>query len=271
MRLPQLKQQSAKPIGSAHTFIQTSAAVVVALATVFGVIPQSKDNPRPGWAGWTLVIFLVLFVLVILGPFVWRMIAFLRNLMVRIARDKAARAEHFELLKFAKRFAQFTNSGDPSNIWHIIHSSYSNDFEKSERVCSTDYMKDLFPLFAQHLETHLAENEAQFLLATQELCGLIASYNKNYVSETFRRMRDKRWEIPPTIDPDLGMPRHTNPGLGSWLSSLPPHYQDGVGRQIEDFRERWARFLDDMKGWLESINESFGASLSTYFERPQKL
>jgi len=53
--------------------------------------------------------------------------------------------------------------------------------------------------------------------------------------------------------------------------SLPVNHQGIVGRQIEDFRERWAGFLDDMKKWLEKTSESFGAQLPVYFERPQKL
>ncbi len=174
-------------------------------------------------------------------------------------------------MTFVRRFAPFTNSDHPNNIWHIIHSSSSNDFEKAERVCSTDYMKDLFPLFARQLETHPPENEEQFLRATEDLSLLIASYNLNYVSQSFRRMREKKWAIPPTVDRLTGHSTPSNPSLGPWLASLPTHYQEPAGRQIEEFRERWAGFLDDMTKWLERINDTFGTSLSTYFERPQKL
>jgi len=268
MRLPQPKQPSANSPGSAHTVIQTSAAIVVALATVFGVIPQLKTNPG---LVWPLIVVLGLLVLMILGPFLWRMIAHLRERRVRRARDKAARTEHAELMAFVRRFAPFTNSDHPNNIWHIIYSSYYNDSEKAERVCSTDYMKDLFPIFSRQLETRPPENEEQFLRATEDLCLLIASYNKNYVSESFRRMREKKWAIAPIVDSSLGISRPANPSHGPWLSSLPEHYQEPVGRQIEEFRERWAAFLDDMTKWLERVNDRFGASLSTYFERPQKL
>jgi hypothetical protein len=201
------------------------------------------------------------------------MIASVQTRRIRKLRNNAARAQHAELLRFARRFAQFTNSGDPSNIWHIIHSSCVNDFEKAEEICPPDYMKDLFPLFNQHLETRPSENEAHFLLAAQELYGLIASYNREYVSEPFRRMRMKRWTIanPSVLHAALGNANPANPNLGPWLYSLPLSYQENAGRQIEDFRERWASFLDDMKQWLESVNESFGVGLPKYFERPQKL
>jgi hypothetical protein len=233
------------------------------------VLAQAKDNPK---IVWTLVVVAALSLLAIVEPFVRRLVAFIQTRRVRRTRDKAARAEHDELITFVRRFAPFTNSGTPNNIWHIIHSSNSNDFEKAEWICSTDYMKDLFPLFARQLETHPPENEKQFLRATEDLSLLIASYNRNYVSESLRRMREKRWTLPPTVvDSDLGTTRPANPSLGPWLSTLPPHYQESVGRQIEEFRERWAGFLDDMTKWLERVNDIFGTNLSTYFERPQKL
>ncbi len=47
MLLPRFKEQWTRPPGSA---VQTTAAIVVALATVFSVIAQSKDNPKLVWA-----------------------------------------------------------------------------------------------------------------------------------------------------------------------------------------------------------------------------
>jgi len=55
------------------------------------------------------------------------------------------------------------------------------------------------------------------------------------------------------------------------LYSLPLHYRESATGQIEDFRERWSKFLDDLVEWLEGINEAFGANLNIYFERPKKL
>jgi hypothetical protein len=269
MRLPQPKQQSANTPGSPHVALQTSATVIGALATVFAlVLAQAKDNPK---IVWTLVVVAALSFLAIIEPFVRRLMAFIQTRRVRRIRDEAARAEHAELMTFVRRLEPFTDSDHPNNIWHIIHSSYANDFEKAERVCPTDYMKDLFPLFARQLETHPPENEKQFLRATEDLCLLIASYNRNYVSESFRRMREKRWELSPIVDSSRGTSQPANPSHGTWLASLPTHYQESVERRIEEFREVWVVFLDDMKKWLEHVNETFGVSLSTYFERPQKL
>jgi len=257
MSLSTFKEQWTKPPSStAQAGIQTTAAIVVALAAVFAVVAQSKDNPKLAGA-------LVVLSLVVVGlAFGSRMIAFFQVRRVRAVRDKAARAQHSELLRFARRFAQFTNTGDYTNIRPIIFSLCGNNAEKCAELCPPDYMRDLFPLFVQHLEARPSENESQFLLAAQELYGIVASYNRHYVTEPFERMRMKRWAIP-----------HSSlvPELGPWLASLPLGHQDSAGRQIEDSRERWVRFLDDMKQWLEEVNQSFGANLPVWFERPHKL
>lgn len=249
-----MKEQRANPSGSA---IQTTAAVVVAVAAVFSVIAQSKDNPK-------LAIELVgLSLLLFAASFANRLLSSFQASRVRAARDRAARAEHSELLRFGRRFAQFTNSGDWSNLRNIVCNVYGNDPDKCAEVCPPDYMRDLFPLFVQHLEKRPSENETQFLLAVQELYGLVASYNNHYVLEPFRRMRQKRW-----------CPKETSnvvPNHVLWIESLSEGYRANTERQIEDFRERWVSFLDDMKEWLERTNESFGVSLPVYFDRPHKL
>jgi hypothetical protein len=268
MSLPAFKEKWTKPPSSAvQAGIQTTAAIVVALATVFAVILQSKDNPKFAGA-------LVGLALAVVGwAFGSRVIAFFQIRRVRAARDKAARAQRSELLRFAKRLAQFTSSNDHTNIRTIILNSSNHDPEKCAELCPPDYMSDLYPFFLQLLATRPPENERQFLAAVFELHGHIASYNNHYVGEPFRRMRMKRWVIvnPSVLHAALGTANPSNPNLGPWLASLPLGYQENTEREIEDFRERWVSFLDDMKQWLEGLNESFGANLPVWFDRPHKL
>lgn len=264
VQLPTFKEQRPNPPGSA---IQTTAAIVVALATVASVIAQSKDNPK-------LAVGLVVLSLLVLGwTFASRMIAFVQTRRVLAARNKAARTEHAELLRFARRFAQFTNTGDPTNIQNIIFISCANDPDKCAELCPPDYMRDLSPLFVQHFEIRPSENESQFLRAVQELYGLVGSYNNHYVLEPFERMRRKRWAIvnPSVLHTAMGTANPENPKLGPWLASLPQSHQPDVERRIEDFRERWVSFLDDMKQWLERVSEMFGVGVPVYIERPHKL
>jgi hypothetical protein len=268
MRLPAFKEQWAKPSAPAlHGITQTAAAVVVALATVFAVIAQSKDNPR---LAWVLVSLTLVTLVWTFGP---RVAAFFGTRRVRTVRDRAAQAHHHELLRFARRFGQFTNTGDPSNIRNIIFSLCGNNHDECAKICSPDYMRELSPLFLQHLERHLPENEGQFLLSIQEFYGLVASYNNHYVMDPLQRMRTKRWPItnPSVLHEAIGTADAANPKLGPWLNGLPLSHQADAERRIEDFRERWVGFIDDFRQWLESISESFGVGVPIYIERPHKL
>jgi hypothetical protein len=130
-------------------------------------------------------------------------------------------------------------------------------------------MRELSPLFLQHLETRPPENETQFLLSIEEFYGLVASYNNHYVLEPFHRMRNKRWKV--VFQTATGTAETANPTSGPWLNTLPLSRQADAERRIEDFRERWASFIDDFRQWLEGISESFGVSVPVYIERPHKL
>ena len=263
MTLPRSKEQWTRPSASA---VQDAAAIVVALATAFSVFTQSREHPRLSWGLFSLAL------LVVIWTFGKRLAVFFQVRRYHAVRDRAARAEHSELLRFARRLAKFVGPGDPSNLRPIVFSVYGNNEEKCMEVCPSDYMRELFPLFVQHLETRPSENERQFLLAAQELYGLVASYNNNYVLEPFRRMRSERWGVDPTpVQSLLENPNPAKPNFGVWLASLPKYYRANTERQIEDFRERWVGFLDDIHQWLERVNESFDVALPTYFDRPQKL
>jgi hypothetical protein len=68
VRLPLFKDQQEKPPGTAA---QTTAAIVVALATVFSVVAQSKDNPK------LAVALVALSSLVFVSTFARRVVTFL--------------------------------------------------------------------------------------------------------------------------------------------------------------------------------------------------
>lgn len=110
---------------SGHATAQTVAAIVMALATVFAVIKQTNSR-----IAWTLVGVIVLTLALMYGN---RMLAFLRVRQAQAARNKAAQALRAGLLRFAKRFFQFTNSGDPSSLRNIVFNACGN---KCGEVCA---------------------------------------------------------------------------------------------------------------------------------------
>jgi hypothetical protein len=271
IELPVLQNSQVEPTGSPHNTLQTIAAIVVALATVFSVFTQAQNNPKLAVG---LVALSIITMLVIGGgPLVARKIKSARIGRVQATRNIVAIGEYDELLRLARQFGKFARSQDPTNILQIIHSSCGNNSEKAAEICPADYISSVFPVFLQQLETHPAENETQLLQAATQLHVVIACFNRDYVSEPFRRMRAKRWTIanPSVVHEALGNTNPGNPNQSNWLLSLPPQYQENAARQIEDFRERWANFLDEVTQWLEHINETFGSNLATWLERPQKL
>lgn len=260
-QVSQISEVQPKEKSGGHEFARTAATIVMALVSVFAAITR---DPKIAWA---LVSLMLLTLALMYGSPV---LAFFKARRIRAARDTAARAQNADLLRIAKRLYQFTHSGDSSNLRHIVSSAHNHDQDKCAQVCPTDYMKDLSQFLLQDFEARPPENERHFLLAAQKLYGFIASYNNNYVLEPLRRMRMKRW-LPASAAPQPGLSLDLVPELVMWIEGLPINSRDHVGREIEDFRERWAGFLDDTKKWLEKMSESFGVMLPDYFERPQKL
>lgn len=246
--------QPAKQQWGGHDAIRTAAAVVGALTAVITAV---KGNP---YVAWGLAAFALVMTISVGGK---RALTFVRVRRFQARRDKMAQAQHVELRGLAKQFARFVNSGDWSNLRNIIFSACGNNSEKCAQVCPPDYMKDLCQFLLQDFETRPPENERQFLLGAQKLYGYISSYNNNYVLEPLRRMRVKQWH--PASASDFV------PEPVTWVESLPPNYREDTERQIEDFRERWAGFLDNTKQWFEKVGELFGTQLPSWFERPQKL
>lgn len=258
------------PVGeqrSGHNAIQTAAEVIMALAAVFALFTQSKDSRL----AWALVSVIVLVFALMYGGRVRR---FFRVRMFQARRDKIARAQHRELHGFVKQFSQFSNSGDSSNLRYIVFGALGNSPEKCAEVMPPDYMHDLCQFLVQDFERR-SDNEREFLLWVQKMYGYIASYNKEYVIEPFRKMRMKRWL--PTVFVSTGNQGKAPEAIGlvpeavTWIESLAPMYRENTERQIEDFRERWVGFLDDVKKWVEKMNDTFGVKMPSYFERPQKL
>lgn len=241
--------------GSGHNAIQTAAEVIMALAAVFALFIQSKDSRL----AWALVSVIVLVFALMYGG---RVLRFFGVRMLQARRDKMARAQYQDLLGFARRFAQFNRSGDWTNLPQIVFNACGNNPEKCAQIMPPDYMHDLCPYLVQDLETH-PRNAQQFLLAVQKFYAYTASCNKEYVIEPLRKMRARQWHPAP--------PSELVPEPVTWIESLAPMYKGNTERQIEDFRERWATFLDDVTKWLDKMNESFGTNMHTYFERPQKL
>jgi hypothetical protein len=266
MPIPAFRQDEPEPPAqsSLQTSVQTIAGVVTALAAV---VAQFTSHNRVVWA----VALASAAIVVVAGGLGNRLVARLRQWKAKSSRNKVARGQHAELMRFVTRFAQFADAQNQSNIRQIIFTFGGNNEERCREIFPPDYMNGVVPLFVKSLETRPPTNAREFLLALEQLHALIASYNDNYVLEPFRRMRAKRWRLPPTMDAKLGITRPADPSLGTWFETLPPTFPEAARPKIKDFRERWVRFLDDTTQWIDRVGEELGQPLPSYFERPQEL
>jgi hypothetical protein len=243
-----------------HTTVQTIATGVTAAAAVVALY---KNNDRAVWILTAATVLAVVFASS-------RAIPLIRTLKTRASRNAVARKQRAELRRVTRRFAQFADAQDQSNIRQIIFMFGGNNEERCREIFPPDYVSGLVPLFVKNLETRPPADVDEFLLAFEQLHALIASYDNNYVLEPLRRMRAKRWRIP-IIDSDLGLSSQPDPPLGDWLASLPPTYPEAARPKIKDFRERWVRLLDDTTQWIDRVGEELNQPLPSHFERPQEL
>lgn len=226
---------------------ESASAIVMTIAAVFSVITQSADHPI---FAWTLV---VIAGLVFLTAFSGRAIRWGRETIGQAQRNRIARKQWPEFLRLGNRFGKFVSRDDSSNLRQVLRSACgSNDTELS-KLCPPDYLKDLYELFLARCEAAAARDEHGFSFAVDELNLMVSFYNKDYVLEPLRRLKSE-----------------------NRLDQLPTGHRQHYADQIEDFRERWVRFLDDFKEFLDKANNDLGydpyhEAFGTYFERPGKL
>lgn len=176
----------------------------------------------------------------------------LRARIAQILRNRKVRRYRPDLFLFDQRFARFVEANQSNNLRYILYNICGNNPDELAKLCPPDYLPRIFQLFAQRQEQHPPRHEADFSLAVLERQEMVSFYNDDYVQDPLRRLRRDQL-----------------------LTKLPENYRLDAERKIEDFRDRWVRFLDDFQQFLEKLNNDFGYGPSegfrAYFDRPQKL
>ena len=225
---------------------QIISAVVAALAAVFSAIAHWKESR-------TIAFVLGVAALLVAASVFYRPMAATVRVRVRnIRRNRVARRSWQEFLRVEKRFGAFLNENDTVNLRNIISEICGRNPDEVSKVCGPDYLNDYYGLiYMRHLKKHARTNTA-FHLALTELHQMTCSYNRDYVLDPFKRLN--------------GSPT---------LAQLQPHARDHYQERTKQFRERWVRFLDDFKEYLDKTNHDFRydhrEAISTYFEYPKPL
>lgn len=238
-----LQHQDPQP----HSRWDTVALIVAALAAVFSAVTQAQSHPVYAVAFLVLVAISVAFLC-------YRPVAaWILNRKLHMLRNGLARKAWPEVLRFEKRFAEFINNNDPRNLRTIINDIGGRNDEELFKLCPPDYVNIFYPLLSSRhlLAKHV--RELDFRISVNELIAMIASYNMEYVLKPMKRLKDN--------------PRFTQ------LAPNDKQYREGA---IEDFRERWVRFLDDLTEFVAARNNDFAyepyhQAIPAFFERPKTL
>ncbi len=226
---------------------ESVALVVTALAAVFSVVTQAKD--KPGYAATLAVAALLVAVSVYYRP----VLTLARKRIRRAHRNRVARKLWPKFLGFERCFAEFLNNSDPRNLRYIINDVGGRSDDELFKLCPPDYLEVFYPILSSRHVLAKRVREQDFRIAATEFIATVASYNMEYVLKPMRRFKDS-----------------------SRFAGLAPQdkqYREGA---IEDFRERWVRFLDDFKQFLDTANNDFAyepyhQAIPSYFERPKKF
>lgn len=257
------------PAKSGKSSLEKAALVVTMLTTVLSFIFQWRQNP------WLPLIFSAVALLVAASVLGGPAVRYVRSARARTRRNEFIRSQVPEFRQLVRRFAKFTDPKDGKNLWNVIYygcSANGGDESDFNRLCSPDYLKEVFPLFAEHLDKMPLQDEAEFVDAVKEFYTWATSYNQNYVVEPLKRMNARHWLAETKQKAGVvGIAEGLVPQLyGPWLSTF---NHDGIRTNVEsgiaDFRERWVGYLDVLQPYLENLQHHLGRNIPTYFERPK--
>jgi len=225
---------------------QIISAIVAALAAVFSAIAHWQQSRSIAF------ILGVAALLVAASVFYRPMAATIRVRVRNMRRHRVARRSWQEFLRIEKRFEDFLNAQDTINLRNIISDVCGRNEDEVSKLCGPEYLGDYYGLIRmRHLKNPASTNTA-FHLALTELHQMVFSYNRNYVLDPFRRLN--------------GSPV---------LEQLQTHARESYQERMKQFRERWVRFLDDLKEFLDKTNHDlqydYREAIGTYFEYPKTL
>lgn len=227
---------------------QVISSIVAALVATASLITQWKGNRLLAFA------LVAIALVAAISAFYRPLAASARKLVQNLRRNRVARRSWQEFLRFEKRFGAFLNENDTINLRNIISEICGKNQDEVAKVCGPDYLNDYYGLIhMRHLKKKSPENNTSFRFALAELHQMVCSYNRDYVLDPFRRIN--------------GIPV-----LGQLQPHAREHYQEGM----KQFRERWVRFLDDIKEFLDKTNHDlqygdYREEIGTYFEYPKPL
>lgn len=226
---------------------ETVWLAIAAIASVFLAVTQGLSHPV--FAGTFLLIIATAIAFVCYPP----VAAWNRTRRLHARRNRVARKAWPAFLRFEIRFAEFINNHDSRNLRTVINGMCGQQNDQLEKICPPDYINVFYPFLSSRHAAVRDIRELDFRLAVTELVGLAASYNSEYVLRPLKRLVSSQQ-----------------------FTQLAPDIRKNREGEIEDFRERWVGFIDDLTEFVAEQNIDFGyaqyhEAMYASFERPKKL
>jgi hypothetical protein len=225
---------------------QIISSVVTALAAIVSVITQWKGNR-------VLASILVAVALIAAVSVFYRLIAASVRMRIRnLRRNRISRRLWPEFLRFEKRFGTFLNKNDSTNLRYILSEICGRQEDEVAKFCAPDYLDDYYGLIRTRHLKKAARTETTFHFAMTELHQMVCSYNQDYVLNPLRRLKNNQV-----------------------FEQLQPSARQSHEEKMKEFRERWVRFVDDFKEFIDKTNHDLQydprRAIGTYFEYPKTL
>src|ERR1700722_7791085 len=138
MPIPAFRQQEPEPSAPStwQNNLQAVASVVTAAAAIVALF---KNNEKAVW------ILALASLLLAVGALSGRVIVLVRRLRTSASRSGVARKHRPDLVPFVRRFSQFTDTQDHSNIRQIVFMFCGNNEERCREIFPPDYMPAIVP------------------------------------------------------------------------------------------------------------------------------
>jgi hypothetical protein len=219
--------------------ISAVCSVITALAAFLSYFSHMREHFVFAW------IFLFVVIIGVAANLYRPAKSWLRKNYLRLRRNRIAIKCWPTLQAFERRLADFINCDRIDNIQSILKDICGHNLNIISNLCYQDYLPPLFSLVYERHKNLQMRKESDFRFAIRELYELISSYNSNYVLTPLEKLRSPEWKERVGVEQK---------------------------RIIEDFRERWVRFLEDYQHSAQDLNHEFGESIfGCYFNRPKQL
>lgn len=145
-----------------------------------------------------------------------------RKLISIPSNRRFVRRESTNLIRFREQFCKFSDENQGKSIFSIVGSILNRNSEAFNNVIGPNYLRTWLPAFDRRMKTRCF-NTVDFLLSCQEFTLVVDRFNSDFVMRTHTKLLQE--------------------------ATIADHYR----RDLEEFRENFNVFLQNLASWSNSL------------------